>query len=372
MQGRGSRSAMKLHIAPLSGSVFTVEAQPTWILQDLLVEVEAVRGPATLRKFFLQPGAVQLLDNKILQDCVEDGSELLVVDSSPTLVLATCSQTALLWHVDAFEPAQHFEGHTGEVTFACFSKDGKKFATTSNDGSARVWDVCLGSEIHVLVHPRVEMVRRKKPKMPPKERAAPEVKYLIPEVMHADFSPEGTKLVTTSNFDVWLWDIISGTGIHPFPRTNTFRTNFVTFSPDGSKVAGANPRTAYIWDTATGAHVQIFEADGLSCFRFLDDDRALGVTNSNDTGAGALWSVSTGELLHRFPCRDGMILSHIAPVPVPSSPGHLHVASVDHTGSVHVWDSLSGELLRSMESYLASLTRPPHCTCVASKLSEVH
>src|SRR5258707_1252205 len=42
---------------------------------------------------------------------------------------------------------RHFEGHTGELTKAIFSSDGKYIVTTSYDDTARVWETQTGKTI---------------------------------------------------------------------------------------------------------------------------------------------------------------------------------------------------------------------------------
>jgi WD40 repeat protein/tRNA A-37 threonylcarbamoyl transferase component Bud32 len=93
-----------------------------------------------------------------------------------------------IWDAETGKPHALLAGHQGDVTSATFSPDGKWVATTSTDGTARVWDVATGRQRHVLYGGRAVAVRA------------------------AAFSPDGKWLVTAA--DDWtarIWDAAAGT-----------------------------------------------------------------------------------------------------------------------------------------------------------------
>jgi len=53
----------------------------------------------------------------------------------------------ITWDADTGEELQMFVGHTDIVMFVAFSPDGKNIATSSRDGTTRIWDTDSGKEL---------------------------------------------------------------------------------------------------------------------------------------------------------------------------------------------------------------------------------
>ena len=73
------------------------------------------------------------------------------------------------------------------------------------------------------------------------------------------FSPDGTKLASTSNDDTLrLWDVETGAAIGSALKGHTSDVNSVVFSPDGSKLASASyDNTVRLWDVETWAALDL-------------------------------------------------------------------------------------------------------------------
>ncbi len=119
-------------------------------------------------------------------------------------------------------------GHSSCVNHAIFSPDGRKVASTSDDGSAKIWDLDTGEELLALRGHRGIF-------------------------QPAAFSPDGRTLVT-AGFDgaVKLWDAMAS------PESLTLTASespvLVTkFSPDGRTLitAGADRRLT-LWEMPSG------------------------------------------------------------------------------------------------------------------------
>ncbi|MGW4802363.1 WD40 repeat domain-containing protein, partial [Nonomuraea sp. NPDC004297] len=130
-------------------------------------------------------------------------------------------------------------GHTDMVWSAVFSPDGKRLASASSDGTARIWDAVTRRQIGAPLTGHTDGVHS------------------------VAFSPDGTRLATASlDGTVRMWDTATGRPIGAPLTGHTGSVDSVAFSPDGKRLAtvGYDRRattttradtTVRIWDTAT-------------------------------------------------------------------------------------------------------------------------
>ncbi|MBN9121480.1 MAG: protein kinase [Planctomycetes bacterium] len=169
------------------------------------------------------------------------------------IVTASSDQTAKVWEVPSAKPEGAaktgtelltLRGHTDIVYSAAFSPDGSRIVTASNDGTAKVWEVPsaksagaakTGADIHTLKgHDRY--------------------------VRSAAFSPDGSRIVTSSYRTVKVWDAKTGVEILAF-KGHTGHVNSAAFSPDGSRIVTAgDDGTAKLLDAKTGVEVLSLQA----------------------------------------------------------------------------------------------------------------
>jgi WD40 repeat protein len=67
------------------------------------------------------------------------------------LASASDDQTVRLWDTASAKQTAKFEGHQGRVQSVCFSADGARLASASDDQTVRLWDVESGRLLAVLV-----------------------------------------------------------------------------------------------------------------------------------------------------------------------------------------------------------------------------
>ena len=63
------------------------------------------------------------------------------------MLTASEDNTARVWSVESGVPLLRPLEHTGPVTMARFSRDGKWIVTASDDGSGRIWDAATGEPL---------------------------------------------------------------------------------------------------------------------------------------------------------------------------------------------------------------------------------
>ncbi|MBP8972555.1 MAG: hypothetical protein KBH93_01655 [Anaerolineae bacterium] len=174
-------------------------------------------------------------------------------------------------------------GHGGTITGLDFNAAGTRLASSSRDGTARLWDVYLESELLILAghNDRVQGVA---------------------------FSPLGDQVASASlDGTVRLWDAASGasllTLVHGAPVEGT------AFSPDGSRVAsaGENPDAGgglsgltRVWDARSGVEIDSFQTFGVATgVSFLNNNTLVIATAARDCSLGggevALFEIGSAE-----------------------------------------------------------------------------
>ncbi|HRE42665.1 MAG TPA: TIR domain-containing protein [Terricaulis sp.] len=126
----------------------------------------------------------------------------------------------------AVREAAVLRGHESEVLSAEFSPDGKRFVTSSNDQTARVWDASTLQEVAVL---RREQVGARL------------------SIWNATFSPDSTQ-VATADISARIWDATTGRGIADL-YVNAFGVLSVAFDASGTHIAtGCNDGVVRLWE----------------------------------------------------------------------------------------------------------------------------
>ncbi|KJK38531.1 hypothetical protein UK23_41110 [Lentzea aerocolonigenes] len=184
--------------------------------------------------------------------------------------------TLTLWDLGTGTPVRR-TGHTGQVLGLAFSPDGRQVATSSADGTVRLWNLATGAVDRTLTgHAAV--------------------------VNGVRFSPDGRLLATASHDQtVKLWDPATGSLL----ATLTGHTGWVravAFSQDGRLLATAShDQTVILWDVATRTRLVTItdhtDAD-FTGVAFSPDGRTLAYTSGE--ASVVLWDVERRAITARL------------------------------------------------------------------------
>ncbi|MCP4104236.1 MAG: tetratricopeptide repeat protein [Desulfobacteraceae bacterium] len=158
------------------------------------------------------------------------------------IIIAAGDGSARLSDADTGDKSLIFHLHGADVSHAEFSPDGKHIVTASTwDSTARLWSVNPILNINRLLSGK-------------KGREVVVLKGHEYGVTHARFSPDGQKIITTSNDGTArLWDVKTGKHFAVLDHQGE-KVVYAEFSPDGKFVATASANFARIWrlyDTQT-------------------------------------------------------------------------------------------------------------------------
>jgi len=265
------------------------------------------------------------------------------------------SEDALRQGLQASRVELTLRGHTDLVSGAVFSPDGMRIATTSNDGTARIWNARTGAELLSLptgvtnaLHGidfspdgKLLATAGKNGTAILWDAATGEKKFDLmghsDEVAGFDFSPDGKWLATSSeDRTVKIWD--TATGKEKITLTGHFGEVWhVVFSPDGKQLATAsNDGSARVWDAATGERLLTFSSDETTLYSVGYNSDGSRLITSGVNRLAQVWDAASGELLIELDGHIGAVSSAVF------SPDDTLIATGSDDGSVIIWDAETG------------------------------
>ena len=159
-------------------------------------------------------------------------------------------------------------------------------------------------------------------------------------VLSAAFSPDGTRIITTSyDRTARIWDAATGEEIAVLRGHDHSVTN-AAFSRDGKAVACGNQWTVGVWEVATGKEIAVMRGhtQAVNAANFSPDGSRV-VTASGDNTA-RIWDATTGKeipiLAEKRPF-GGYCCGTIATAAY--SPDGALIVTAEHAGKARIWDA---------------------------------
>ncbi|MDE0502864.1 MAG: WD40 repeat domain-containing protein, partial [Candidatus Poribacteria bacterium] len=136
----------------------------------------------------------------------------------------------------------------------------------------------------------------------------------------------------------------------------------IQLSPDGTRLAVASSIGIWLYNARTAAAIRLLAGQGIRCVSFSPDGSVL--ASGDETAAVRLWDSMSGELLKTLQGHTHFVSR------VGFSPDGMTLASVAHwEGVIRLWDIATGEQLKALGGTLPSnlySLAPPEDTIVVS------
>jgi WD40 repeat protein/uncharacterized caspase-like protein len=282
------------------------------------------------------------------------------VDFSPDgqkFLIGTWDDSARLWDAKTGAQVQLLKGHSGDVRGVAYSPIRDQVATAGRDGTVRIWDTDTGLEIECLEVQQggIRSVLYSSDgrwlltggddgaaRVWDAKNGFLQAASLEPHegrVSSIDFSPDGRRVVSSSEQMVYLWDLDRHSIVRYFEGHSRL-VNSVAFSPDGLRILSAGwDRIIRIWDSQSGGEILNLEGhtDGIHSAIFSRDARYV-ATGSEDRTV-RLWDSNTGKELRSFFGHTGAVIQ------VAMSPDNRFLLSAGADQTARIWDTETGEEL---------------------------
>lgn len=257
------------------------------------------------------------------------------------LASASHDGTVRIWQIDLQTELFTLEGHTGRVVAVAWSPDGAVVASGSHDGTVRLWDPSEGTALLALEGGHTGWVNQ------------------------VAFNPAGDQVIS-AGYDgfIGVWDRASGGLVTRVPGSASewnaltgqppewflgpqavFR--FTASSPDGSRHALVDWDAGLsVLDSASGATLaaRSEHLDWITALRWTDENSLL--SEALVTGL-RLWNVDQGVLVEDSGQSAGFDSQSPTPLPAPNPDGR-YVVSLEPGGVVRIAEAGSGAVVAEL------------------------
>lgn len=253
------------------------------------------------------------------------------------VVIASDDATAKIWDVKTGNVVHSLEGHSGPISFAMYSPEGKTVLSTGIvDKTVKIWSATTGNLIYTL------------------GEETPNIKY-------ATFSPDGQTIMTVCEDNTAkIWDAQTGKILHEL-KAHIDEVNFAAFSLNGKLIITTSvDKTAKIWNAKSGNLLQsLLGHKGSVISANFSPENTKVVTVSEDSTA-KIWDLTTGELLKNLekksvdslqkePKSTGSEKQNASIFKAIFSPDAQTVATIFNDNTVNVWEANSANFLYKID-----------------------
>jgi WD40 repeat protein/tetratricopeptide (TPR) repeat protein len=231
------------------------------------------------------------------------------------------------WNSTYWEEKRSLSAHNGGIMYVHYSIDGTLAVTSGlEDKTIRIWNTTSWKEIRTFTG---------------------HTNY----VLETKFSPDGTKLASaTSDSDIWLWDLSSGTPTslpgHTILYTKQNWGGSIDFSPNGMILAsGGRDGLVKLWNVTTGEQLEILSEHNDVIGRVIFSPDGTLIASCSYDSTITLWNIARGAKLETLSNHDSTVTS------VEFSPDGTLLASASDDKTIVVWNATSGTDLLTLNNH---------------------
>jgi WD40 repeat protein len=262
-----------------------------------------------------------------------------------------------LWNLADGKEIRKLVGHSQGVLQVVFSPNGEMLATTSYDGSARVWSVLSGLEVRrldseyatrILFTPEGQLITNSGVNVdfwnPLTAESIRKIDFVYNSAL--SLSPSGRVLAGSLGSDIKLYDLTAGKQLS-FGSVSPDPIASLAVSSDAHWMVTANVTNMKIWDLRNrGLRILGYETPNTSDLiqvKFSPDAKTL--VRWGGTNGFTLWDVTSGRKKFIEDVHNGAVNC------VAFRPDSKAMASASDNGTIKIWDASSGALLRTITAY---------------------
>ncbi|MEW6735542.1 MAG: protein kinase [Acidobacteriota bacterium] len=171
------------------------------------------------------------------------------------------------------------------------------------------------------------------------------------EVIGAQFSPDGMRIVTTSrDKTVRIWEVVSGKLL---VTLNGYKGGEIAacFSPDGTRIITTNSnQVVEIWDSTNGRWLNSLAGHKSTIYDIQLSSDGTRVATANGDGTANVWDVASGKLLFALEGHRNSIHA------IAFSRNGKLIATASNDSTAKIWDAANGILLVSLAGHKSTVS----------------